>query len=368
MNLSSRFACFMLSLAVLPAMLDGGIRGAAQFDASQGVYVAAEDGSGSTRIVDGGHHPAPSPDGTLIAYGTYGPNGTGINVAGWDGSGAREVVAVPAIPLMPSWSPDGKRIAYLSYGEAPDLILSVVNLDGSGLIELAAGGQTYPYRPSWSPDGSQIAFVGSGTGGSDLWVINSDGTGAKQLTDLPGQTEGLAFSPDGTLIAFSEQDYAIASQNGLYVVRPDGSGPVALTQWTANEDPSPTNIGIISSTGPAWSLDSAVLAVPSIQGVALVQADGSGAQILITGEFAQAHGVAYSPDGGQLALSYYTEDEEAQLQPGDAPSTGEYEDIYVMNVDGSGLMPVGTTALVDLYPLGSPDGARIVFSNESPGN
>jgi Tol biopolymer transport system component len=336
-------------------------------ETGQGIYVAAADGSGTTRIIEGGHDPAPSPDGSIIAYATYGPNGTGIMVAGWDGSGARQVVSVPTFPLMPSWSPDGSKIAFLTFSDGYNLVLHVVNADGSGLKELAPGTRTYPYRPAWLHDGRQIVFIGPGSGGSDLWLINVDGSGAVQITDLPGETEALALSPDGTLIAFSEQEYEGERRSWLYTVRPDGSELTTLAQWTANADPGPTNVAILSGRGPAWSPDGTQLAVPSIQGVALIQADGSGTQVLPIDEFAQVLDVVYSPNGTQLAMSYYSEFGDEQLEPGAAPPIDQYEDIYVMNIDGSGLMPVGETALVDLQPLWSPDGTKIVFANEETG-
>ena len=334
-------------------------------DQTQGVYVAAADGSGAVRIVDSGSQPAPSPNGSLIAYTAPGPSGVALMVVGWDGAGAREVVSLPTCPLMPAWSPDGSKIAFLTYDDSYNLILWTVNVDGSGLTELAPGAQTYPYQPSWSPDGTKIAFVGPGSGRSDLWIINADGSGATQLTDLPGETEAPAFSPDGSMIAFAEQRYEGERSNGLFVVRPDGSNLTTLTQWTADEDPGPTNMGI--SGGASWSPDGTRLAISSIEGVALVRSDGSGTEILSLGEYPLIHDVRFSPDGSMLALSFDLDSEDAQQMPGEAPSTGEYEDIYVVNDDGSGLRPVGETPLVDLHPLWSPDGTMIVFDNEGAG-
>jgi TolB protein len=94
----------------------------------------------------------------------------------------------------PSWSPDGKRILFQCRKGSPregrvmpTFELCVMNADGSGVTRLTSN--TLPeLTPSWSPDGRQILFhrpVG-GAAQFQLFLINADGTGERQLTLPPG--------------------------------------------------------------------------------------------------------------------------------------------------------------------------------------
>ncbi|MFA5882122.1 MAG: DPP IV N-terminal domain-containing protein, partial [Eubacteriales bacterium] len=103
-------------------------------------------------------------------------------------------------------------------------------------------------HPSWSPDGTKIAFSSGINGTADIWVINVDGTGLTQITDLPGGEGEPAWSPDGEAIAFS---YA----SNLWVINADSSG---LQQLTFDGGANGIYYG-----GPDWSPDGKLLAFSS---------------------------------------------------------------------------------------------------------
>ncbi len=86
----------------------------------------------------------------------------------------------------PAWAPDGTRIAFASEEQGPGIYLTDVRGDGpvkvTGSNVALEGGETYG-ELGWSPDGTAIAFAGSFEVPSDIYIVNSDGSGLTQLTD-----------------------------------------------------------------------------------------------------------------------------------------------------------------------------------------
>lgn len=106
----------------------------------------------------------------------------------------------------PAYSPDGSKIAFVS-GGAQGQDIFVMNADGTGRKQITNTGSA-DKQPAWSPDGKKIAFVANSFDSDrqtddEIWTINADGTGRRQVTNNTVQTdEQPAWSPDGTRIAF----------------------------------------------------------------------------------------------------------------------------------------------------------------------
>jgi WD40 repeat protein len=160
------------------------------------------------------------------------------------------------------WSPDGTRIVATGQGDGKDLYLE--NPDGSDRRRLTAdpGDESFP---SWSTDGRRIAFVRD----CDIAVIDTAGTAEVVFPSEPYCETGPAWSPDGQLLAFVRMEQPGAgfpSTHGvLYVMNPDGIGERLVVA-----PPSPF---VLSK--PAWSPDGKQLAFGTNGTVWVVNADGT---------------------------------------------------------------------------------------------
>lgn len=181
------------------------------------IYVADATGGNGHRLTfdpDDDHDPAWSPNGRQIAYA-----GTGVNLMAEDGSIVRRITA--ELPLRsPTWSPNGRSIAFAS---GPNARLSTteiysVRTTGAALKQLTSRGRG-AVQPAWSPDGRRIAFVT----GSDLYVMNPDGSGQRRLTFTAAPESSPAWSPDGRLIVFARGK----GRMSLYVI-PSAGGRAKL--------------------------------------------------------------------------------------------------------------------------------------------
>ena len=160
----------------------------------------------------------------------------------------------------PAWSPDGTRIAFMrqhadSGGNTFARNIWVMNANGTGQHNLTPNDPNAPtrvdeYTPAWSPDGTKIAFVRVDIGqpfccpvipGSrDIWTMNADGTGQKNVTNSPNDSENQqdpAWSPDGKKIAFAGLD---STGGHIFTINADGTG---------NQQPLTTG----STSHPSWS-------------------------------------------------------------------------------------------------------------------
>ena len=105
-----------------------------------------------------------------------------------------------AFDSVPTWSPDGRRIAFGSDRDGNREIY-VMNADGSGVTRLTDN-DAIDSGPAWSPDGRRIAFSSTRDGRFEVYVMNADGSGVTRLTDNDAFDWHPAWSPDGRHIAF----------------------------------------------------------------------------------------------------------------------------------------------------------------------
>ena len=186
-----------------------------------GIYSVSADGTRRERLTAPEHYdlrPTWSADGRKIVFERYVPDPRGsqvgpssprlaptIYVMNADGSGERRLVS-GTFHRSPVWAPNRPTIAFEYWDDERGLRkIAVINADGSGLRTLTRN-RSDEFGPTWSPNGRRIAFdcAGARRGSeSDIHVINRDGRRHRNLTPRTRSSDfGSAWSPDGRRIAF----------------------------------------------------------------------------------------------------------------------------------------------------------------------
>ena len=138
---------------------------------------------------------------TRIAYVVKRGNRYELQISDYDGAGAETALASFEPIISPVWSPDGKRLAYVSF-EAKKPVVYVHSLvDGKRRVIANFKGSNS--APAWTPDGNRLAVVLSREGGSQMFMINADGTGLRRLASSTAIDTEPRFSPDGQWIYFT---------------------------------------------------------------------------------------------------------------------------------------------------------------------
>jgi TolB protein len=138
----------------------------------------------------------------------------------------------------PKISPNGNMISITSHDLNGSQIF-VMNFNGSNLKQLTftVSSRTFPgtppdgnCNPVWSPNSDKLAYVSHENGSPDIFVINSNGTGNKRLTDTPLRDENPVWTKDGNYIIFSSnRNPNVASQ--IYIMRTQGQLQTPLTDY-----------------------------------------------------------------------------------------------------------------------------------------
>lgn len=273
---------------------DGGM---AQVDAirSDGTdqHVAFQAGTPPTN-----GHLAWTADGSRVAFDAYFGDHVGISTADPSGTSVTHLT-IATNDVWPSWSPDGTMIAFASTRYDPSIDacptgidlrcrtdIYVMNSDGSGVTRLTTD-PAPEWDPVWSPDGMQIAFV-KGESETEVFIMQADGSNVRKVTTTEGGS-GFApsWSPDGRQIVFGSIQY---EDWGIFVVDTDGTDERSLLF-----DPS------TYAVEPAWSPDGSLIAFTGTvggsarMGLYVMRPDGSGVAQISTDVEREYDSVSWGP-------------------------------------------------------------------------
>jgi Tol biopolymer transport system component len=219
------------------------------------IFAVGVDGTNLRRLTSSGGGKASyswSPDGERIVF-RWDPTGTD-----WNRSDIaivtvadHKVTTLAHEAWSPAWSPLGDWIAYYS-AAAQDFGLYLIRPDGSDNHQILAGDAEYP---TWSPDGRRLAFMslgfpaGSSSAAYEIYVVDVDGENLQRLTIVEGEDGWPAWSHDGTRIAYQRM-VSDEAKSEIHVMGADGQDDRLITD--PNDD--------LEEYTPAWSPNDRYLA------------------------------------------------------------------------------------------------------------
>jgi tol-pal system beta propeller repeat protein TolB len=268
------------------------------------LYLMNMDGSGLVRLTENfntGPFSAVSSDGRWLAFPDR--SNQDLFLLDLDAAGRGEVVQPVNLTestqseAEPDWSPDGRKLAYVSYDTGHIYWLELNDsVEKPTIFDTGAVG----FQPTWSADGLRLAFFSDRDGNAEIYVMESDGSSQTRLTDDPAPDYSPRWSPDGQHLLFiSERD----GNAEVYVMNTDGSGLLNLSNDSAHDEFA------------FWSPDGARIVYVSYQGGAdphsigdgnaeifIVNANGSGKTNLTANDVWDGD-PAWSPDGQWIAFT-----------------------------------------------------------------
>ena len=249
-------------------------------------------------------------------------------------------------------SPNGERLVFAStsHSATPDLFIK--HIDGKTITQITDDPAS-DMMPSFSPDGRQVAFTSNRAGNWDIWVVPVAGGKPMQLTNSTAQDLHPSWSPDGRHIVYS----ALSSRSGLW----------ELVLVNVSNPSTPHFLG--DGRFPEFSPDGTKIAFQrarqrgtrqfSIWTVDFANGQTSRATEIVAAANAAVITPTWSPDGRKLAFA-------TVVNPGaEGDASHGAATLWVVNIDGTGKSNLTNDRFTNVQPVWSPDGRIYFVSNRS---
>lgn len=249
----------------------------------------------------------------------------------------------------PVLSPDGSQVAYtartidVNENTQPRQIY-VVTVDGGTPHKLTTEG-TINERPRWSPDSKRIAFVSNRSGSSQIWIMDASGANARQVTTLSTEASGVTWSPDGKHLVFVSEVYPECTD--------DACNKKKLEAEKNSKVKAKVYTSLLYRHWTDWqgSRRRHLFSVPAEGGTPKDLMPGNGFDVPPF-SLGGPDDYVVSPDGQEVCYA----------MNGDADqSTSTNWDLYVVPIGGGESKKITINGAADASPLYSPDGKFLAY-------
>lgn len=236
------------------------------------IFIMDSDGSNLTSLTEStanDNYPQFSPDGSKIVFTSDRDGNREVYIMDIDGNNQLRLTNNLLLDHAPQFSPDGSKILFYSVDDKWNYYIFTMDCNGNNLTQLICEFEyahmpnviginhwsIYFYGPQYSLDGSKIVFVSYSFDEKnwDIYIMNSDGSNQKRLTDTPGFNFNPRFFPDGTAIAFMTHR---AGNFDIYVMDLEGNNEIPIydseTGHAVFSQFSPDGSKILMSDNNVW--------------------------------------------------------------------------------------------------------------------
>lgn len=230
--------------------------------------------------------------------------------------------------------------------------LFLLNVTSGEVTQVTSIDVIRPSYVQWSPDGERLAFSANSTPqNADLFVVDADGGNLRTITGTPADETRPVWSPDGTRLAYERRQVGATD---LMVVDVDGGSPTALVTGMAAREltwsPDGQRIGFIGGC----TVEAPCRQGESSSEIYVIEVDGTGLRRL-TNDAIEVKDLQWSPAGDRLVYTEY-------------PVAGGDTELFTIRPDGTDRRRITNNSSTEDSPLWSPDGQQISFARYVSGS